>query len=406
MSPTSFVSGLRAHRADYTFIMAMGLLLVLGLIIIYSISPVLSHKLLGDVSNNHFLFGQLLHISLGLVGFGVAASLHHEKWQSWLNALIIGCGLALLLMMIPGLGVAKNGATRWVELGPLSFQPSELIKFTLVLFLASRFSQAVTDNLESRRRLKIALGITGVIAIFVLFAQRDMGTMLIMVAILVGQFFASGVRHKDLGILLTLGGAVGVSSIILFPHRIARLLTYLDPSQNISTSGYHLNQALIAIGSGGFLGLGIGKSIQVYGYLPEAANDSIFAIIAETLGFLGSLAVIGLFILLLHRGFKIAKAAPSRYAQLLVLGIMLWVGTQAVINMTAMLGIIPLTGVPLPFLSYGGTSLVMIMTAMGIVVNVSKYTKVGAHANRLSGRRDGRTHYAYPNLRPRTPSVR
>lgn len=224
--------------------------------------------------------------------------------------------------------------------------------------------------------------------------------MSVMAAILGAQFYSSGVALRHVGQLLGIGLSLGVASIIMFPHRISRLVTYFNPGENTTTSGYHLNQALIAIGSGGLLGLGIGKSIQIYGYLPEAANDSIFAIIGETFGFFGSLIVIGLFGWLISRGLKIASSAPNRQAQLLAVGIATWIAAQTLINMAAMLGLVPLTGIPLPFLSYGGTSLVMIMVASGILVNISKYTKKGLYADNLGRWRHRRPHYTHPNNRP------
>lgn len=378
----------RQHRPDYWLITAMSLLLVLGLIIIYSISPVLSHKLLGDVSENHFLYGQLFHVGAALAVFTLASHIHYSRWQKLLPILIVLTGLSLLLLLIPGLGIDKNGATRWLDVGPLSFQPSELVKFTLVIFLASQFSQNRDVGMAgSRRKMRVAIVVLLIAAALVLFAQRDMGTMLVISAIVMGQYYLSGASLRHVGMLALMGGGVGIGSILLFPHRLARLATYLDPAQNTSTSGYHLNQALIAVGSGGLMGLGIGKSVQVYGYLPEAANDSIFAIIAETFGFIGSLFVLGLLSFLLYRGLKVGLDAPNRFSQLIVLGVMIWIGTQAIINITAMLGLVPLTGIPLPFLSYGGTSLVMTAAALGVVANISKYTKKGSYVQDRALRR-------------------
>lgn len=394
-------TGVRKHRPDYLLVIALGILLVLGLVVIYSISPILSHKLLGDVSDNHFLYGQLLHLGVGLIGFTIAANVHYSRWTKWLPGLIIFCGLSLLLLMIPDLSVSKNGATRWVGLGRFSYQPSEIIKFTLLLLLATRFSQRNFNREESGKSwLAMTIWIVVALSIFVLFAQRDMGTMIVMLAMIGAQFYMSGVPLKQVATLLLLGLGVGVGSIIMFPHRLARVVTFLDPGQNTTGTGYHLNQALIAIGSGGLLGLGIGKSIQVYGYLPEAANDSIFAIVGETFGFIGATLIIGLFGFLIYRGLRIALTAPSRYAQLIVIGVVAWIGAQTAINMAAMLGLVPLTGVPLPFLSYGGTSLVMAMVSLGVVVNISKYTQRGLYADSALRRRDRRPYNADAVLRP------
>ncbi len=397
---TGLLTNVRKHRPDYLLMLATGLLLLAGLIIIYSISPVLSHKILGNVSDNYYLYQQAAHIGVGLVVFFIAANIPYPKWQDWLPWLIVITGLSLLLLMIPGLASTRNGATRWINLGPLSFQPAELIKFTLVIALATQFQSLVShDHTESRRRLWLALFILAVLSLFIMILQRDMGTMIVITDIIIGLLFVSGERLVHVGALIGIGLIMGVLSIIIFPHRLQRLVTFVNPAQNQSTSGYHLSQALIAIGSGGFTGLGIGKSVQVYGYLPEAANDSIFAIIAETVGFIGVVAVIALFGFLLYRGFMVATNAPNRFAQLLAMGVVIWIGAQAVINMTAMVGLIPLTGVPLPFLSYGGTNLVMMLAAMGILVNISKYSQRGKYAHSTLGRRNRRPHYAYSDNR-------
>ncbi|MBI4101276.1 cell division protein FtsW [Candidatus Microgenomates bacterium] len=388
----------RKHRPDYLLVISVGMLVLLGLVVLYSISPILSHKLLGDVSRNHFLYGQLVHIGVGLIGYFIGSQLHYSQWQKLLPFLIVISGLSVLLLMIPGVGITKNGATRWVGIGPFSYQPSEIIKFTLVILLASRFSQAVSDSFtKARQNLGLAMAVLLILAGAVLLLQRDLGTMVVMAMMVVGIFFSSGAALKQVGVLLGTGLGLGILSIILFPHRIARVVTFLKPEDTAASGGYHLNQALIAIGSGGLLGLGLGKSIQVYGYLPEAANDSIFAIVGETFGFIGSLGVIGLFGLLIYRGLRIGLNAPNRYAQLIVIGVIIWLGTQTAINMAAMLGLVPLTGIPLPFLSYGGTSLVMSMTAIGVVVNISKYTQRGLYADSSFRRGNGRTYHTYPS---------
>ena len=401
MPPGSDIRQRRRHRPDYAFIIAMGILLLVGLVIIYSISPVLSHKILGDVGRNFFLYNQLSHLAVGLAGFFFASQWHYGRWQKLIPILVVLSGLMLLLLMIPGLSLTKNGATRWLDLGPLSFQPAELLKFTSIILMASWFGNLGAEQLRQRAKtLMPTLGLLGVLSIFVLFAQKDLGTMLVLAIIIVGMFFASGVSLRQLGVLLGRGSGVGVASIILFPHRLARITTFLNPNQGIDAQSYHLNQALIAIGSGGLWGLGVGKSVQVYGYLPEAANDSIFAIAGETFGLIGGIIILSLFGYLIYRGFRIALGAPTRYGQLLGLGIMLWVSSQMLINVTAMIGLIPLTGIPLPFLSYGGTSLVMLMVGMGIMVNISKYTERGSYANSAIRRRDGGAYNPNPSYRP------
>lgn len=391
----------RKHKPDYLLLLSIGVLLLLGLVIIYSISPVLSHKIIEDAGRNHFLFGQLLHIGLGLAAFFVAANMRYQQWRRLLPGLIILSAFTLLLLMIPGVGVEKNGAVRWIEIAGVSFQPSELIKLTLVVYVAQRFSrlrkQAVND---SSQMLWPTVVMLLVVSFFIVFLQRDLGTMVVMSSIIVGLFYASGVSLKQVGTLLGIGAGLGLASIAMFPHRIARVVTFLNPDQGVTSSSYHINQALIAIGSGGIFGLGLGKSIQVYGYLPEAANDSIFAIIAETFGFVGSLIVLAAFALLLYRGFLIALRSPDRFGQLMALGIVLWIGSQTIINMGAMLGVIPLTGIPLPFLSYGGSSLLFVMIAAGILVNISKHTQRGLYEGSTLRGRNRRSRHTGTRHRP------
>lgn len=389
----------RGHRSDSVLLLCVAVLMLLGLIIIYSISPVLSHKLFEDVNRNYFLYGQLTHIAAGVVVFLITSNFYWENWQKWLPWLVVLSGFSLLLLLIPALSVSKNGATRWVDIGFGTFQPAEVVKFTLAIGLASYLSRSSFERhpKNHNRALWPIMALLGVLVLLVVFLQRDLGTMLVMAAMVVGVFFASGAPLRQLGILLGGGLGLGWAAILLFPHRLARIATFLNPGDNISTSGYHLNQALIAIGSGGLFGLGVGKSVQVFGYLPEAANDSIFAIIGESFGLAGAIVVLLLFGVFIQRGFKIALSAPTRFARLLVVGVTLWVGSQAIINIFAMLGLVPLTGIPLPFLSYGGTSMVAIMAAIGIVVNISKYTQKGQYENSAQRRRNGRTRYAHPS---------
>jgi len=387
----------RKQRPDYGLIVSTGALLAMGLVIIYSISPVLSHKLLGEVSRNYFLYGQLTHISLGVVALLIAANIHYQVWQKYLPVFLIVAGLSLLLLMIPGVGVTKNGATRWVDLGIFSFQPAEILKFSLLLLLSKYYASLASDEIKSpRRMLWPTAGLLALVALFVMFLQRDLGTMLVIAAITISTFFAAGADIRQLATLIAIGLGGGVLSILIFPHRLARIATFLNPEQATSSTGYHLNQALIAIGSGGLLGLGIGKSIQVYGYLPESANDSIFAIIGETFGFIGCLAVLMLFGVLIQRILKVASQAEDKFGQLLAVGVAVWIGSQAIVNIGAMLGLIPLTGIPLPFLSYGGTSLISILFTLGIVINISKYQKRRSeHAHTTFRRRQRRPHYTH-----------
>lgn len=398
----------RRHRADVSLIMITMLLTLFGLVIIYALSPILSHRLLDDVNQNYFMYGQLRNIFIALIAFMIASRIDFSKWKSKILPFLLIASLAALVMtFIPAFAIAEKGATRWVGLGPLSFQPSELIKLTVVVGVAAWFASLKEKELKNyKQTLLPAFGVLGVISIFVLIHQRDLGTMLVIAAVVVAIFFASGVSLKQFGVLIGIGSIFGAANIALFPHRMERIRTYFAPGDNLAETGYHLHQALIAVGSGGMFGLGLGRSVQVYGYLPEAANDSIFAIIGEMFGFLGATFVLILFGLLIFRMLLVAEGSPDKFSQLLVIGVVAWLGTQAVVNMMSMLGIIPLTGIPLPFVSYGGSSLLFMMIALGIVVNVSRYTIRRPHADRTRRGRQRRSHNAYSGRRVGAYSIK
>jgi len=225
-----------------------------------------------------------------------------------------------------------------------------------------------------------------------------MGTMMVLIASMLGMYFVAGAPIKHYAALIAGTVIAGAVAIAAFPHRMERLLVFLDPSKDPTDTGYHISQALIAIGSGGIIGRGLGHSYQIYGYLPEAANDSIFAVIGEEFGLLGAIVMISLFVLVVQRGLLISKNAPDTFSRLMALGITLWLGSQALINIAAMLSLVPLTGIPLPFISYGGSSLVLSLVGIGILLNISKYTNINninrerTHENSSQRRRIRRPH--------------
>lgn len=379
----------RAHRPDYVLALSVFVLLSIGLIMMYSISPVLSHKLFGSTDRNYFFYGQLVNITFGVGAWIFAYSMGYQRWQKLAPALVIVSIISLLMLLIPAFSLSKNGATRWLHIASFSFQPAELLKLSLILYLATWFEKRG----EAMRTFWDGLIPFGLILFFASVAvalfQRDFGSMIVLAAAAVGMFFVAGIRWDHFLVLLGGGFAAAWLAIVSFPHRLSRLTTFLDPTKDASNAGYHINQALIAVGSGGLFGLGLGKSIQVYGYLPEAANDSIFAIIAEEFGLVGSVAIVALFGLVVYRGFRIAKAAPDSFSRLVATGITLLLMFQAVVNIAAMLSLVPLTGIPLPFISYGGSSLVFTLVGVGILMNISKFTnKEATYADNRIGRRN------------------
>jgi cell division protein FtsW len=225
--------------------------------------------------------------------------------------------------------------------------------------------------------------------------QRNLSTMIVMALAATAMYFVAGISWHHLAALIGAGVAAAWLAIITFPHRLTRLATFINPSKVSQAADYHINQALIAIGSGGILGLGLGKSIQVHGYLPEVVNDSIFAIIAEEFGIIGSIVVLALFAVLIVRGFRIARDAPDTFSLLVATGISVWLFVQSLVNIAAMLSLVPLTGIPLPFVSYGGSSMVISLVGAGILLNISKYTQGEvSHATNSLRRRHGWSYHS------------
>ncbi len=392
--------GQRRHRPDVGIILLVGVLLAFGLVVIYSISPILSQELMQDAGRNYFFYNQLLHIIIGLILFVVASQFPLKWWRKVLPWMAGLTATMLIVMLIPQVGISEGGATRWLGLGPFSFQPAELVKFVAVIGTAAWFASLSKNEIKDYRFTLLPVIIAlAILALFVVFHQRDLGTMLVVALIIGSIFFVSGVKWRHLAALLAAGGVAGVLSIIMFPHRMERISTFFSPSEGLAESSYHLHQALIAVGSGGIFGLGLGGSVQVYGYLPEAANDSIFAIIAETFGLVGALSLVVLFAMLIYRCLLVASRSDNIFARYIVVGIAIWIGAQAMMNVMAMIGIIPLTGITLPFLSYGGTSMVMVLLAMGVVTHISKYTVRIPNENSRQRRGERRSHNAHTGRR-------
>lgn len=390
----------RGHKPDLVLMVAVGVLMSIALVMMYSISPVLSYKLLGSTSRNFYFYGQLFSTGVALLVGIIASKIYFPNWKKWSVFLLIVTIVSLAIVMLPGLGFTKNGATRWIRLGPASFQPAELLKLSVVIYLAAWF-EARRDKMNNWREVLLPFSLMFAVASFVIVViQRDMGTMMVLAIAMLGLYFIAGAPIKQYAGLIAASAALGVAAIVAFPHRMERLLVFLDPSKDPTNTGYHISQALIAIGSGGVLGRGLGHSYQIYGYLPEAANDSIFAVIGEEFGLLGAAVIIGLFVVVIQRGLLIAKGAPDMFSRLLAVGITLWLGFQAIINIAAMLSLIPLTGIPLPFISYGGSSLMLSLVGIGILLNISKYTDLTyinrekTHANSSERRRVRRPHLA------------
>ena len=369
---------MRSHRVDFVIALVVSVLLAIGLVMMYSISPILSHKLVGSADRNYYFLNQIKYVGLGVVVWVVATAIPYTKWRDWAPKLLVLATIGVAALLVPGLAQSSHGATRWLQLGPISVQPAEVLKIALILYLAVWFERRGNETKTFWDGVVPFSIMVGAACFVIVVLQRDMGTMAVLAFATLGMFYAAGMRLRHLGIVLGAGLVAGWAAIALFPHRVERFATFIDPRCNDATyaldQSLHICQALLGVGSGGIFGLGLGHSIQVCGYLPEAANDSIFSIIAEEFGMIGSFAIIGLFGLLVYRGLQVARSAPDTFGRLAATGISLWMLFQAVINIGAMLALMPLTGIPLPFISYGGTSLIISLLGMGILLNISKYS--------------------------------
>lgn len=373
-SPQEFGAGRtteRKHRPDYLLIVLMSALLVIGAVVVYAIGPGLTQG--KNLPENYFSSKQLTAIGLGIIGFVVASVMPLNRWKQLQWPIIVFA--AVLAVAVRFVGEEINGAHRWVQMGGFSFQAAELIKLAIVLWLAHFLARMrALDLLQSPKVLQ-PLGILfGLIIIIVAGLQSDLGSASVMMAVIGGSAFIAGLPMKRLLIVGSIVAALALLAIVSTPYRRERVATFFNPAADCQAEGYQACQALITIGSGGLFGKGLGRSVQAYGYLPEPANDSIFAIVSEKFGLIGALVVVLLFWLLFRRIAMTARAAPNEYARLLVVGVLIWLSVQMTINVGAMIGLLPLKGITLPFVSYGGTSIIFVMIAMGIVFQVSRYT--------------------------------
>lgn len=384
----------RRHRPDYWLLILSTILLTMGLIVVYTIGPGLAVQ--NKVGENYYINRQLVAVVLGVITFMVCARLPLATWQRLEKPLLIIAGGAALAVRF--LGQEVNGAYRWIHISGLSFQAAELVKFVLIIwlanFLVTRLREGtLNDPAKSFKPLLIALAIIGIV---VAWLQSDLGSTGVMVAIMAAMIYVAGLPLRRVAMI---GGIIAVGTVLLIAsssYRRARLFTFLHPNQNCLSTGYQACEALIAVGSGGMFGRGLVKSVQAYGYLPEAANDSIFAIYAEKFGFIGVMALLGIFVAFFTRLKRIIERTTDTYSRLIVTGVLAWLSTQAIINIGAMIGLLPLKGITLPFISYGGTSLIFVTAAVGLAFQVSHYTsltrlgsqmKGASDENRLNGRR-------------------
>jgi cell division protein FtsW len=374
----------RKKRADYSILVVVVLLMALGTLTLYAIGPAVLKRTGGGLGR------QTLFLFIGFVGLLAAYKFPKpELLLRWAPYIFILSLILCAAILIPGIGKVVYGGRRWLEIGPFNMQPSELVKAGLVFFLSGIAVYFKSSSRSVNAQVAYLALISGVVAIFILILQRDLGTTLVISAITLFILISAGVS-KSVIIKLTLVGLVALAiSILMFGYRRERLLAFLGRSSITATyqiespADYHLRQSLIAIGSGGIYGRGVGKSVQSFGYLPEAPSDSIFAVYAEKFGFLGSVVLLGLFGSLVKRMLRVMNGLDT-YWRTVVGGITGWVVGNFAVNMGSILGLIPFTGVPLPFFSLGGTNLVIMLTMLGLVLNLSCYKKSKMPSSRVN----------------------
>lgn len=360
-----------AAASGGTFLLLVSLLAVLcltGVVMVLSASSILSLHQFG--SPWHYFMRQILWLAFGVGGFVIALRVDHRAWRRFAPAwMYVSVGL-LFAVLVPGIGVRSSGASRWLGTSALQIQPSEIAKLALVVFAAD-----ILDRRSQKGDWKYqAVPVLAVLALLVLLvmAQPDMGTTMVLVCIALAMLFTAGIPAAALAGLLGLIGSFGLMLAVAAPYRWRRMTSFVDPFKDASNTGYQSVQALLALSHGHVLGDGLGSSIASYGYLPNAQTDFIFAVLGEETGLLGGLVLSGLFVLLGVVGVRLTCNARTRYAALLAAGITAWIVGQAVINMGAVVGLLPVTGVPLPFVSFGGSSLVINLFAMGILANIAR----------------------------------
>lgn len=363
----------RKHRPDYLLLILCAILLSIGLIVVYAISPALAQA--NHVTNNYYISKQLLAIALSLAAFFITAKIPLSWWRQAYKPLLIIAGLATLLAFVLPINPAYP-AHRWVRIGSFSFQSVELVKFAMMIWLAGFLGQRIRAGLiaDFSKTAKPIIAAMIVVSVVVAGVQSDLGSAGVMVAMMAVMAYVAGLPLRRILLITSVIVAVGAFAISVTPYRRARFEAFLHPTSNCQNSGYQACQALIAVGSGGIFGLGLGSSVQAYGYLPEAANDSIFAIYAEKFGFIGSTILLSVFVAFFARLKTVAERLSDDFTRLVVIGVVVWLSVQTFINIGSMIGLLPMKGITLPFISYGGTSVVFVSAAVGLVFQASQYT--------------------------------
>jgi len=357
-------------KIDYILLISVVIISIFGLLMIYSSSYVWAEYKFNDPYK--FLKSQAIFLIISYIIIYTILKVPYTKYLNKANIIFGVCFLLLILVLIPGIGTVRNGSRSWFGIGGLGIQPSEFMKLALIIF-TSKYLSKNEKELKDIKKGVLPILIILILVFGLIMLQPDFGTGVIIVMTIVALLFVSGVNMSffiKIGIL----GLCGVAGLIIIaPYRIKRIVSFLNPWSDPLGSGFQIIQSLYAIGPGGLLGLGFGNSIQKHFYLPEPQTDFIFSIISEEFGFMGILIVAILFITIIYRGFRISKNCENKFGKFLSFGITFGFSFQTILNLMVVVGLIPVTGVTLPFLSYGGSSLLITMLSIGILLNVSKY---------------------------------
>lgn len=369
---------LRTH-IDKPLTLIIILLVSVGLVIF--LSAALGQLARGTIPITRILLSHVgLGIGIGTIGLIIMSRFPYRTLKTWAPYIYAITLLLTALTLIPQISLAAKGAQRWLLLGPVSMQPSEFLKLGVIIFFAYYLSTH-SAKLKTWRHGAFAFVLILLPAAVLLLKQPDTGTFLVISLTAMVMFFAAGGLWKQIGALVLMAALLLGALIFMRPYVLDRVMTYIQPGNDPQTSGYQIKQSLIAIGSGGISGRGLGQSVQKFGYLPEPMSDSIFAVASEEFGFIGASGIIGLFIAFALRGFWIAARAKDRFGALLAVGIVTYITGEALLNIGAMLGVLPLTGIPLVFMSHGGSAMLTALIAAGILLNISRSLGRDGHTN-------------------------
>jgi cell division protein FtsW len=362
--------GTKTKSPDFIIFFSIITLLGLGIVMVFSASAVSAYVHFND--SYYFLKRQLVWAAAGLLLMIFFMQIDYHVWRKWAKPIFYATVILLVLVLVPGIGKVVNGARRWIDFKLFALQPSEIAKLSMVFFMAESLTRQ-QDRITNLMKGLVPHLLVLLIVFGLILKEPDLGTALAIGGTIFLMFFASGAKVAHLGSLVGLGVIGIIVAIIAEPYRMRRITAFADPWQDPLDTGYHIIQSLYALGSGGVFGLGLGRSREKFLYLPEPHTDFIFAILGEELGFIGTVTVVLLFFLFAWRGYKVAISAPDTFGSLLAAGLTTMISLQAMMNIAVVTASMPVTGIPLPFVSYGGSALLFTMAGVGVLLNISRH---------------------------------